>query len=146
MNEIKIIGTKIYTEEYIEEENLYFNPNESKYIIAIDDSFKNTFQLMKEPYIKVYKGRSYKAADSVFRLKLTDGTLTEHRDGKDTLSMNSKIRKFLRETFVKPTTYRLYAGLNVYDACWKFLEDIFKDRKIELTDKRLSLDELLKRL
>ena len=134
---------ELYSEMVNLNEDVVYNANKDKYIIAIDPSPTYRKALLKDPYFKVYEGNSYRTAERDIRFHIKDGLSDKHKDGKKELKVTNKLIDWIAETMSKPTTLKKYSGITVYDAIWKVLyECASSDPIIEY----VPLDEFLRRL
>ena len=107
----------------LNEENFY---SDGKYMIGMDDSSSRGYGLLKDPYIKVFQGKSRDAANNNIRIRLKDGITIIHSDGKGNLSLNSKIKKLIIEAIKGNCTLGKYKGLPVWDSIWNHLDILSK--------------------
>lgn len=133
----------LYEEDILKEDTLYKNQDD-KYIIEMHPRDKWETGFSGDPYIKVIQGKNYTQAGFIIRILLKSGKTKIHSTaGKDDLTINSDVRKWIIKTLKKPCTNQKYSGLTVYDAAWKFVKE-FADARGEKAADYIPYDDFVK--
>ena len=124
----------------INEENFYEDGN---YIIGLDDSSSREYGLVKDPYIKIFKGKNRGSSRSDIRIRLKDGTSIIHNDGKDNLELNSNMKKMIIKAINGNCTIGKYKGLPVWDSIWEHLRILSIAHNTSIGIDYISLDTFI---